>query len=195
MKKKFLQEHLHHETEVSKLNYHSRITNNLNQIWKSSKADCTFGHLDISANFLIMIMKRLSKILIQIKLTGMLRLTFQGLLTRICSQSMFQPLEIISNQWINTGSFPLEWKNANVVPFHKKGDKKCLKNYRPVSQLHICGKIFQKLIFDEIFWFFVENKLISLNSRQITPVLTNVFWWQDWNKRCFLDIAKAFYKV
>ena len=108
LKKKFLQEHLHHETEVSKLNYHSRITNNLNQIWKSSKADCTFGHLDISANFLIMIMKRLSKILIQIKLTGMLRSKFQGLLTRICSQSIFQPLEIISNQWINTGSFPLE---------------------------------------------------------------------------------------
>lgn len=35
---KFLQEHLHNETEVSKLTYYSRIIYKLNHIHKSSKA-------------------------------------------------------------------------------------------------------------------------------------------------------------
>ena len=53
---------------------------------------------------------------------------------------------------MESGSFPSEWKKGNVVPIHKKDDKQCLKNYRPISLLPICGKIFKKLIFNEIFY-------------------------------------------
>ena len=42
---------------------------------------------------------------------------------------------------MNKGKFPTEWKKANVVLVHKKGDKQSLKNYRPVFLLPICGKI------------------------------------------------------
>ena len=42
--------------------------------------------------------------------------------------------------------FPVNGKKANVVPVHKKGDRKTLKNYRPISLLPICGKIFERLI-------------------------------------------------
>ena len=37
-----------------------------------------------------------------------------------------------------------KWKKANVVPVHKKDSKHFLKNYRPISLLPICGKIFEK---------------------------------------------------
>ena len=70
---------------------------------------------------------------------------------------------------IETGSFPLEWKKANVVPVHKKGDKQCLKNYRPVSLLPVCGKIFERLIFNEMFGFLIENNLISSNQSGFKP--------------------------
>ena len=52
---------------------------------------------------------------------------------------------------MESGSFPPEWKKGNVVRIHEKEDKRCLKNYRTVSPLPICGKCFEKLIFDKMF--------------------------------------------
>ena len=39
--------------------------------------------------------------------------------------------------------FPREWKKANIVSVDKKT--------RPVSLLHLCGKIFEKIIFNSLF--------------------------------------------
>ena len=80
---------------------------------------------------------------------------------KICGKTICKSLECIFCECLNTGLFPLEWKEANLVSVYKKGDIQCLKNYRPVSLLPICGKIFEKLIFNEIFKFFNENNLIS----------------------------------
>ena len=83
---------------------------------------------------------------------------------KVCGKSICKPLQLIFSECIDTGSFPLEWRKANVVPVHKKGDTQCLKNYRPVSLLPICGKIFERLIFDEMFRFLNKNNLISSNQ-------------------------------
>ena len=55
-------------------------------------------------------------------------------------------------------------EKANIVPVHKKGVKQCLKNYRRVSLLPICGKILERLIFNEIIRFLIENNL-KLNAK------------------------------
>ena len=60
-------------------------------------------------------------------------------------------------------------KKANVVPVHKKGDKQVLKTYRPVSLLSICGKIFERLIYNNLFEYFIENDLISQNQSGFKP--------------------------
>ena len=60
--------------------------------------------------------------------------------------------------------FPTEWKKANIVPVHKKEDKQILKNCQPVSLLPICGKTFERLIYNNLFEYFIENDSISQNQ-------------------------------
>ena len=88
---------------------------------------------------------------------------------KICGDSIYEPLEIIFRQALLTAVFSSEWKKGNIVPVHKKSDKQNIKNYRPVSLLPICGKIFERLIFNEIFNFFTFNNLISPNQSGFKP--------------------------
>ena len=65
---------------------------------------------------------------------------------KICEESISLPLKIIFETSLKYGVFPEIWKKANVVPFHKKGDKTLIKNYRPISLLPIFSKIFERII-------------------------------------------------
>ena len=97
-------------------------------------------------------------------------------------------------------------EKKNVVPIHKKGDKQCFKNYRPISLLPIYGKNFKKLVFNEMFKFFIENELIPPNQSGFKPgescinqllAITHEIYksFDDGFKGVFLDISKAFDKV
>ena len=57
--------------------------------------------------------------------------------------------------------FPMERKKSNFHPIHKKNDKQCIKNYRPVFVLLICSKIFVRILFNKLHKFFNENDLLS----------------------------------
>ena len=61
---------------------------------------------------------------------------------KICVNSVYKSLQLVFRCCIENGKFPSEWKKANVVPVHKKGNK---QTYRSVSLLPICGKIFERL--------------------------------------------------
>ena len=47
---------------------------------------------------------------------------------KIGDASIFKPLEFISRSCLKNGKLSTEWKKANLVPSHKKGDKQNLKN-------------------------------------------------------------------
>ena len=74
---------------------------------------------------------------------------------KLCGDAICRPLNIIFKTCLNIAKFCPEWKKGNVVPIHKKDDKQNIKNYRPVSLLPICGKIFERLIYNVIYDFFL----------------------------------------
>ena len=71
---------------------------------------------------------------------------------KLCGKSICKLLDLIFQSCMKQRKFPTEWKKANVVPVHKKGDKQILKNYRPVSLLPIYGKFFERLIYNNLFF-------------------------------------------
>ena len=72
-----------------------------------------------------------------------------------------EPLYVIFKKCLSSNTFPDVWKKANVIPDHNKGEKQVLKNYGPVSLLPICGKIFEKLIFNALHSLFEDRKLLN----------------------------------
>ena len=88
---------------------------------------------------------------------------------KLCGNSICKPLSIIFKDCLYEGKFPHEWKKANVAPAHKKGNKQSLENYRSISLLPICSKIFERLIYNKMFTFFTENNLISPNQSGFRP--------------------------
>ena len=85
------------------------------------------------------------------------------------SDSIFKPLSIIFLNYLKAGYFSTAWKKANIVPVHKKGNKRILNNYQPVSLLPICNKLFEKIIFDTIFQNITVNKLLNRNLSGFMP--------------------------
>ena len=71
------------------------------------------------------------------------------------------PLTIIINQTLKTGIFPDKLKIAKVLPLFKKGDKTVFTNYRPISLLSSISKIFERIIFDQLYKNFVTNIFYS----------------------------------
>ena len=60
---------------------------------------------------------------------------------KICSNSIYKPLQLIFQSFIENDKFPSEWKKANVNPVHRKGDKQSFENYRLVSLLPILVRL------------------------------------------------------
>ena len=76
---------------------------------------------------------------------------------KLCGNSIYKPLSVIFSDCLNEVKFPHEWKKANVVPVHKKGNKQNLKKHRAISLLPICSKIFEGLINSKLFTFLLKT--------------------------------------
>ena len=72
----------------------------------------------------------------------------------ICDASLCKPLKLILKSCLESGKFPLEWKKANVVSAHRKGDKQILENYHPIFLLPITRKISEEILYNNMFEFF-----------------------------------------
>ena len=95
--------------------------------------------------------------------------SISGNMINLCGQHLCVPLKIIFDNIIRTGTFPDQWKEANVTPVYKKNDKQLISNYRPISLLPILAKVFERIIFKNLYNYLISNIFITKNQSGFRP--------------------------
>ena len=70
---------------------------------------------------------------------------------------MFLMFCVISN--CRTGIFPACLKIARLTPIPKGGNLTNADNYRPISVLPIFSKIFEKVVYKQLYKYFEQNNI------------------------------------
>ena len=66
---------------------------------------------------------------------------------KTCARDLTPSLCALFNLSLAVGKLPTEWKDALVVPVHKKGKKEDVTDYRPISLLCVVSKVLERCIF------------------------------------------------
>ena len=127
---------------------------------------------------------------------------------KAAGESIVPSLTRLFQLCLRTNRYPNEWKKANVIPLHKKDDKNNCNNYRPVSILPTVSKIFERIIFKNVYNFFHDNNLITVHQSGFRPndstvnqlaYLYHTFCHalddKKYIKIVYCDISKAFDRV
>ena len=129
---------------------------------------------------------------------------------KMSSDAIIEPLSLfkIFKNCLKCEIFANDWKKGNIVPIFKKGDKENIKNYRLVSLLPICSRIFERIIYNNMLKYFLDNNLITPKQsgfrpgdsciNQLLSITHDIFTSFDNGlevRGVFLDISKAFDKV
>ena len=95
---------------------------------------------------------------------------------------------------------------ARVAPIFKSDDREDLNNYRPIFVLPTVARVFERLVYEQLYNYFAENKLLSNEQWGFRSIICSTalalsdysYTWTltvdrgDVNSAVFLDIKKAF---
>ena len=118
-------------------------------------------------------------------------------LLRECPDLLAESLTVIFNQSLITGIFPNEWKSARVTPLYKNSGKRTEPtNYRPISVIPVVAKVFERIIYDQIYKHLTKNSLLTRHQSGFRSLHSTV-WALNIdrgfvNAVVFLDLKKAF---
>ena len=126
-------------------------------------------------------------------------------LLKFLKNELAVPLKNIINQSISTGIFPNSLKIAKVTPLYKKDEKYLMNNYRPISILPSVSKVFERIMHDQIYQYFIDHNLFyksqygfrRKHSTELASLelVDRIISEMDQNKypvNIFMDLSKAF---
>ena len=73
-------------------------------------------------------------------------------------------LAVLIYMSLQVGIFPDLLKVAKVIPLHKDAELFLLDNYRPISLLPVCGKIFEKVVHKQLYNYMSRYNFLFSNQ-------------------------------
>ena len=124
------------------------------------------------------------------------------------SHELAGPLRLLFDKTISEGGIPNSWKEAEVKPIFKKGNKELPGNYRPVSLTSVICRIFEHFIRNALYNHLVNNSILSKDQfgfckkrSCVSQLLVTVDEWFSYLDSkipvdaAYLDFRKAFDSV
>ena len=132
-----------------------------------------------------------------------------GLSTRLVKDAfevIIPELTYLFNKCVDLGDFPESWCLGSITPIPKTMVKSTNpKNWRPITQIPLPGKLLEKLIHDQVYSYFDDNNILfekqygfrtgKSTSHAIFDVLQILY--DNWNNKLytgciFIDFSRAF---
>ena len=124
---------------------------------------------------------------------------------RFVFDALIKPTKHIFDLSLNKGIFPDKLKVARVTPIFKAGEKERVSNYRPISVLNCFSKILERIMYNRLYSFLVENNILydkqfgfqNKHSTehailQLTNQILQSFSQDKFTIGVFIDLSKAF---
>ena len=164
------------EKITSNFNFHTVSTDYVKKVLGKLKSKSSSGHDGISS----LLLKEINDIIAEVT-------------------------TLIINQSLSTGIFPDKLKLAKVVPVFKKDNPHQLGNYRPISLLPAISKIFEKVVYTQVYEYLNEYNLLyksqygfrkkhscELAAMEVTDKIFNNLDKKKLPLAVFIDLSKAF---
>lgn len=129
-------------------------------------------------------------------------------LLKLVARSITPSVTWLFNRILEDGIYPDMWKQANISPVYKKGDRQSKNNYRPISLLSSTGKVLERLIFNKVYAFCTNNNLLTQKNsgykkndsttNRLVCIVNQIYAHMDIkDDTClvFLDQSKAFDRI
>ena len=115
----------------------------------------SFQFCPISSNIVFSHLNKLSRS----KATGLDNISARFI--RECADIISVPISDLFNKSLTSGIFPDDWKSARVIPLFKQGERSDLNNYRPISVISVIAKVFERIVYDQLYSFPAKEDVIS----------------------------------
>ena len=119
--------------------------------------------------------------------------------------NLLHPLKILFQQSLSQGIIPTSWGKSLIVPVFKKGLRSNAKNYRPVAQTSVFGRLLEGCIYQRTYHHLKINNILSFaqhgfvekRSTMTNQLLTLDCLEYNYDRRVqtdmiLLDFSKAF---
>lgn len=106
------------------------------------------------------VMRRLSALQAKLNVTAD---KISSKMLKLCAESLSLPLCLIFNASMESGIVPELFKEAYVVPVHKK-DPPLISNFRPVSVTSVVCRTMERIVRDRLIAHLEENDLLPANQ-------------------------------
>ena len=126
-------------------------------------------------------------------------------LVKLSAPLITHAMTVLFNKSIVSGTFPCEWKISKVTPVYKTGPREDMNNYRPISAISIIAKTMEKLVYNQLYEYFIKNDILTNSQHGFKPNHSTVTamleiankWFHNidigqLNGVVFLDLKKAF---